>query len=329
MSIASRQRLLRLAPALLGIFGAVYIVLVAIYSRPVGDDWWHIVYARDSSLASEFQKEWLGGSDRFSGTVLLIGAIRLFGTSAVNITPIVLLLLLWALAALILRQCTSLTGRFLPWFDASALALLAVVAVVATAPSVYDTVGWFSGVVIYLAAVVSACAAGAWCLHAAAADPTHWRRSVAVAFALGAITAGFHEVVGTIVVLAALLGAVTARSIVTRAHRRCETFTLLATATGAAVGIVVNLLGPGTRQRSSGQHAHVSLSAAAHTASHNLSFLRDDTHNGVLLLALATGVVGRCRSGSQTTADLVRVHAVRAMGGDLGSHGVGRLDRVR
>jgi hypothetical protein len=50
----------------------------------------------------------------------------------------------------------------------------------------------------------------------------------------------------------------------------------------------------------------VSIAAAAHTAIMNLSYLRADAHDGVVLLAVATGVIG-----SQLLGPVIHTHARR------------------
>lgn len=291
MNALSRDRLVRLAPALLSVVGAVYIVLVAVDSRPIADDWGIISLAGRSSFWS-FMNFYLGSTGRFSQVALGWLSGRLFGSAADTVTPLILLALALAFAARTVHGIGRIADAEIGWMASAGLAMLAVVSVLATAPSIYDTVGWLAALIGYLAAPVAAIGVASWLVSEAASG----RRTPPVVLAalglLSAIAAGFHEIVGTSMALAGVLGLVMACDL-----RRADMIgsrlevPLAAVTLGAAVGTAANVLGPGSSSRASEQGAHLSLIAAARTALHNLSFLRADVHDAVVLLALATGVV--------------------------------------
>jgi len=282
---------------LLALAGAVYIALVAIYARPIADDWWHIAVARQPDPISQFHQTWLIWSDRFSGFVVLDLSTRLFGALAVNVVPLALLLALWALSVTTMRNCMAAAHVPLKMLDAASLCLLGTVAVVATSPSIYDTL-WLSGACFYLGAVVAATGVAAWCAHLVKTPRGSRRGAFWWSLCAGFVASGFHEVVGAVLILAAALGTVTVRSELSREDRSRATVGFIAIAVGSSVGIVLNLLGSGSSRRAADQHAHVNLLAAVRTAGHNLSFVGHDIRDGVLLLALATGIVAWDRLGS-------------------------------
>lgn len=287
MSPDALRRALLLAPALLSVVGAVYLVLIAVDSRPIADDWGFLGASDHLSAYGYLQHYWDTASDRFSSFVLVLASIRLFGDAAVNVTALLLLALLWGFASWAVR----LGSRSLAWTGATAVGLLVAVAVVGSAPSLFDSVGWLNSTAFYLASFSTAFGIVCW-VAARASDGAPARiHDVVFGFLVAAICAGFMELVGAVLVLAAVLGLVCVRDLRGRVDPRSASVPIVATGLGAATGCTVNLLGPGTRVRELAQHAHVSLSAAAGTAGHNLSFVYDDLHSAVILLAIAAGVV--------------------------------------
>ena len=150
MSLETRHRAVRLAPALVSVVGAVYIALVAVYSRPIADDWWFIRDAQRWGFG-RYMNFNLGSSGRFSQFALAWLSSRLFGSDADEVVAMVLLVLALGLGTWTVHGIGRLLTARMTWVEAGCLALLAVVSAVATAPSVYDTVAWFAAVAAYLA----------------------------------------------------------------------------------------------------------------------------------------------------------------------------------
>jgi hypothetical protein len=264
---------------------------VAVDSRPIADDWPEFAAVPHLGLWTYVHGWWIADSGRFTGFVGVWLMIRLLGTAAVAVTPLALLLALWALSASALRSWARGMRAELGWGEALVLGLLGTVAMLSTALALFDVVGWFAGSLVYLIAVVGVAAVAAAYGHfSSSPSGVHWRASgslLLVAF----IAAGCHEVTGTLIFLAAGLGIVTVRDLSSGEARTTRTRALACVMLGGLGGTAVNLLSPGSGHRASIQGAHVSLGAAARTAWHNLTFLRADAHAGVLLLALATGVL--------------------------------------
>jgi hypothetical protein len=264
---------------------AVYLALVAIGSRPIADDWGFLGASAHLSFGGYLAHYWSTTSDRYSSFVLVLVFVRLFGDQAVNALPLVLLTLLWGCATYAVRLSAPRTSIR----EAAAAGLMAVIAVCASAPSLYDTLGWLNSTGLYLAGFTAATGVACWVVRSGRVHPDNRSARIVIACALAAICAGFMELVGTTLVLAAALAAVLERGHRGRSSRRIDS--ILAAGVGAAAGTAVNLLGTGSRMRESAQHAHLSLAAAANTAVHNLSFVYADIHDGVLLFAVAAGIL--------------------------------------
>ena len=268
----------------------MYLVLAAVDARPIADDWWFISDARHWGFGT-YMRVNLGSSGRFSQFALAWLSSKLFGAAAVNVLPLALLVLAVGSAAWAIRRAAKLIAARVTHIDATLLAVLAVVSVVATAPSLYDTIDWFAASVAYLAGAVTALVvAGLYVGFLATREPPSFWATAGVAL-LAAVAGGFHELVGVTLTLAGLLTILTARDLRRSSARNRLLARLGVTTLGAALGTAANLLGPGAQDRARAQGAHVSLVAAVRTALHNMSFLRSDVRNGVLLLAFATGVV--------------------------------------
>jgi hypothetical protein len=276
---------LLLATLVVGVAGAVYVTLVAIYARPIADDWGFLGASDHLSFSGYLTHYWDTASDRYSSFALVLVAVRLFGNEAVNVVPLALLTLLWAGASYAVRLGAPRASAG----QAAGAGLLATVAICTSTPSLFDTLGWLNSTGFYLAGFTTAVWVVCWALRGMRLWPRRRIVRASAAFALAAICAGFMELVGAVLVLAALLALVSERG--TWSHSRDGSESVLAVGIGASAGTAINLLGPGTRLRESAQHAHLSLGAALHTVTHNLSFVYGDIHDGVLVLWLAAGVV--------------------------------------
>jgi hypothetical protein len=275
--------------------GAVYIVLVAIDSRPIADDWWFASVASHQSLWSSFRTYWNDETDRFSALAITALALKLFNLAAVNVVPVVALGLVWAALTRAVALFESKAGRVSERVSAASVGLVATVAIVASAPGLFDTAGWLTSTVSYLAGVSGAAWLAVW---AVTPHRGRGRPYAALAAALGFAVSGFHELIGAMIVIAAALAALSSALGKRRAgHEHQGTACYAAVCAGALVGVLTNLLGPGTSVRASNQHAHIAVASAARTASNTLSFITDDLHRGIFALALAAGVLAWCLVG--------------------------------
>ena len=268
-----------------GVVAGAYLALVAIDARPIADDWGFLAAGAHLSFGGYLTHYWDTASDRYSSFALILVALRLFGNEAVNVVPLALLLLLWAGVSYAIRLSAPRASSG----EAVGAGLLATVAICLSAPSVFDTLGWLNSTGFYLAGFTTAVWVVGWTVRGTSLRPRDRTVAASAAFTLAAICAGFTELVGAVLVLAAVLAMVSERRTWSRARARPDS--VLAAGIGAAAGTAINLLGPGTRLRESAQHAHLSLGAALRTATHNLSFIYDDIHDGVLVLWLAAGIV--------------------------------------
>lgn len=284
-----------LVAALIGAVGALYIVMVAVDSRPIADDWWFASVASHHGAWSSLGTYWNDETDRFSALAVTAIALKLFDLAAVSLVPLIALGLLWAALARAAALLASATGRVPQRISAASVGLVATVAVIASAPGLFDTVGWFTSTVSYLAGVSGAAWLAVW---AVTPRRGHGRAYEALAAALGFVVSGFHELIGCLIVVAAALAAGDA-ALATRetGENRGRTARYAAVCVGALVGVLVNLLGPGTSARASNQHAHFAVTSAAKTASNTLSFISDDFHRGIFALALAAGALAWCLVG--------------------------------
>ncbi len=260
-------------------------MLIAVYSRPIADDWGFLAKVGHLSTWSWFRTSWLHRSDRFSAFLLVWTTVKLLGANAINVVPIALELTLWVFVSWALRCCARIAGSDLTRLEAGLIGLLAVVAAIATAPSPFDTAGWFANTAIYLAGPTAAVGAVLVWLRATGGAGRASRRGALIVGIAGLMAAGFDEIIGATIVL----GALFAIALSARTWRSREG--LLALALGAAIGTIVAVLGPGSRQRAAEQNAHVNLVAAVHTAGHNLGFVVEGLNDGVIALAVAVGVL--------------------------------------
>jgi hypothetical protein len=265
--------------------GVVYLVLIAIYARPIADDWGFLSASDHLSFGGYLAHYWNTASDRYSSFALILITVRMFGDQAVNALSLGLLVLLWTTATYAVRLGSTRVSTT----EAAGAGLLTTVAICASAPSLFDTLGWLNSTGFYLAGFTAA--VGIVCLVArnSRVRPRSRVARGSTVFMLAAICAGFMELVGAVLVLAAVLMVVLERGSSKRSADRLGS--IRSAGAGAAAGTVINLLGPGTRLRETAQHAHLSFAAAADTAGHNLSFVYGDIHDGVLLLWLAAGIV--------------------------------------
>ncbi|HEX3801749.1 MAG TPA: hypothetical protein VHV75_02815 [Solirubrobacteraceae bacterium] len=284
------MRPLLIAPALVSLVGAVYLVLIAVYSRPIADDWQAFSAIPHEGLLTYVHGWWLTNSGRFSEFVELWVSVRVFGTAAVTVTTLATLIVLWAAFVWGVRVCALATDTKLSATEVLLLGLLAAVATLATAPSLFDTVGWYVSSTDYEISFTGAVLIAALCAQIARADRRHVKREALLLFAVSFVTAGFHEIVGIVGILAAIFAITMLRSIPSP-RRVTDTIMLAAAAVGASSGTALNVFSPGSDNRGKVQRAHIDLTAAAHTAWHNLSFFRDDIHDGIFLLAVASGVL--------------------------------------
>jgi hypothetical protein len=261
----------------------VFLVLLAVYSRPIADDWSALSITEHAGFASS-----VSGSGRYSAQALIWIVVHAFGTTATLLTPVVLLIAIWAAGYWLVRNISRAAGASHNRWELTLLALLALVATISVAPSMTDNVAWLSGVGGYTAGVAAATALVACCWQFAASDPPASPTLAGVVTSIGAfLTAGFDELVAAVLVLAAIFALVMARILTSgRLLLRVSG----AGGAGAAVGLALNMLNPATRSRASALHARIDLFTAARTAWHDLTFLSGPIRSGRALLVLAAGI---------------------------------------
>lgn len=295
--------LLLFGGALCVMVAAAVAVLVAINSRPIADDFGLMPWIGNSSPLSFLHSYWIGLTDRYANAVLLLLSVKAFGVHAVQLTPLLLLALLCAFATIAARNAgAGRRGRL----GAPLIGCLAVIAMIVSAPSLFDTIGWFNAVAIYLAGMTATVAVGAWMAHLTARASTPGRGHLLLSFALGGVAAGFTEVLGAVLVLAALLAAVNVAVVENSAERRRRLIASFgAIATSAAVGVAIIFVGPGTRLRAHAQQASMSLVRLGTAIANNAWFLHSFL-DWRALPAVAVGLAFCALRGPLSTGNGVR-----------------------
>lgn len=233
--------------------------ILAFYARPSADD--YVYAARTHAVVQQygfdlprllaaawdttvyFFQNWQGLY--VSGFVLALQP-AIFGNQWYGLTLLCVLiplfLCLYAAARIVVRRLEPAQKR-LPW----ALSLLVLFAFVEGMPSPVEGLYWFNGAMNYLPyfalAVLNAGLSFALCLPR---GMSAHRRIAYVFFGvlIGQVIGGGHQVVGELNLLLLLL------AVIVCARRR--NFWLCPALTAAVVGLLVNILAPGTRVRADG-----------------------------------------------------------------------------
>ena len=277
----------------ISLVGIGILASVAVHSTPIADDYGWLTEITGPSPLVFLHFYWIAATDRYSNALLLMLTVKVFGGGAVQITPLLLFALLWLFSAIAVRSIGARADAG-PWDTGAGRAVLGCLAaleIIVTAPSLFDTFGWYNAVTIYLAGVVATSGLVAWMAYLATSVRVVRPRDVVLSFVIGMIVAGFTEVVGLVVVAGASLAAVNAFAAAQPGRRRRSlAIAYLATAFGAAVGVAVVFMGPGTRLRARMQAARLALGNLEHALINNLWYL----HNAVgwrALPAVAAGLL--------------------------------------
>lgn len=299
----STPTLLLFGGALCVMVAGAVAVLVAINSTPIADDFGWIPWIGTSSPFSFLHIYWIGLTDRYANAVLLLLTVKAFGVHAVQLTPLLLLALLCAFATIAARNAgAGRRGRL----GAPLIGCLAITAMIVSAPSLFDTIGWFNAVAIYLAGLTATVGVGAWAAHLAARVSAPGRRHLLISVALGGVAAGFTEVLGAVLVLGALLAAVNVACVQSSGERRRRLIASFgAIAAGAAVGVAIIFVGPGTGLRAHAQQASMSLARLGTALSNNAWFFHSFL-NWRALPAVAVGLAFCALRGPLSTGSGVR-----------------------
>ncbi|MER5465432.1 DUF6056 family protein [Streptomyces sp. NPDC002668] len=216
------------------------------YVRPSADEWCFLPSVRDHGISGLIGKFYFTDNGRV-GNGLLVGLYAQFPVAGHQwfglISGVLMLALLWALTAQLLRRADLEVPRGLPLLVAS---MITAVFLFAT-PNTYKTFYWPAASVSHTVAPVLACAVAIPLLRAGG------RRSRLAALAI-VFTAGIF--MGTLSEEASVVALVVLSCVVLFAHRvfavRVKTFarrwSLLGMA-GIAIGTIVLVTSPGSRNR--------------------------------------------------------------------------------
>lgn len=224
--------------ALLALF-----VIAAVAARPIADDPRYYTLIRDHDLTGFIERHLLEETGRYSQAVLIWIVVRVFGTAAMQVTPILLALLL---AAAVIAAIRTFARR--PW-GAWRLAIPAGLVIgmvgVLGVPSVPDAWLWLSSATVYLPGIpvwilAVVCLARAW--GATGGRRVAWTLTAAV---LAFVGQGFYEVVSAVGALIAIV------AIVVAIHRRSIAAVLVAVvlALPTMLGLAVAVLAPSVSHR--------------------------------------------------------------------------------
>lgn len=131
-------------------------------------------------------------------------------------------------------------------FDQFLIGCLTATAIAVSTPSIFDTLGWFNAVAIYLTGVVAAVGTAAWMMtRLAVRQPATTAWHVVTSALVGLVAAGFTELIGTLIALASLLAIANIRDLMPSGPRRRRLqAAYLALTAGATSGVLLIFLGP-------------------------------------------------------------------------------------
>jgi hypothetical protein len=266
---------------------AVLIVLIALDTTPIADDYGDLVQIGHSGVFPYLHSYWVGLTDRYANAVLMVVLIKLFGTAAVHVATLLLVGLLFSFCAVATRLVSG-PGSSLS--QAAAIGGVAAIAIATATPSLFDTLGWFNAVAIYLAGVVAAVGTLVWMVRLATREQPLRLFDFTVSFVVGVAAAGFTELVGMVIAAGSLLAVANARAIsAPGARRRALMRAYAAVGGGAAVGVIVILYGPGSRSRLRFQHGGFDPARIVAAIHANLAWL--NTFRWDVLAAAAAGLL--------------------------------------
>jgi hypothetical protein len=240
----------------------VLIVLVALDTAPIADDYGDLSSILHAGVFQYLHSYWVGLTDRYSNAIFMVVLIKLFGGAAIHVATPLLIALLFCICLLAVR---AIGGPERGPYEAAVVAAIATVTIAVSTPSIFDTLGWFNAVAIYFAGVVAAVGAAAWIVRLTVRSEPLTPRRMASSFFVGLLAAGFTEVIGIVISLGSLLAVANLRDVLPSGQKRRSLEPAVAlVAIGAIVGVLVILLGPGSQSRARGGSAgHLPLIASA------------------------------------------------------------------
>lgn len=242
----------QLAIAVACIAAAVLIVLIAVHTTPIADDYGDIPQIEHQGVFQYLHSYWLGLTDRYSDAAFMVVMIKLFGAAAIHVATPLLITVLFGFCFVAAQRI----GRpdHTRW-EAAFVAGVAAIAIASATPSIFDTLGWFNAVAIYLTGVVAAIGTAAWMARVATLKSPPRAFHLVLSFIIGLAAAGFTELIGIVIALGSSLAVANVRAVCAPGpYRRAFARAYAAIAAGAAAGVVVILVGPGSRSRLRYQH---------------------------------------------------------------------------
>lgn len=277
----------QLAIAVACIAAAVLIVLIAVHTTPIADDYGDIPQIEHQGVFQYLHSYWLGLTDRYSDAAFMVVMIKLFGAAAIHVATPLLITVLFGSCAVAAR---AVGGPDHSRWEAATVGGVAAIAIAGATPSIFDTLGWFNAVAIYLTGTVAAAGTVAWMARLATLVSTPKPFHAAVGFAVGLAAAGFTELIGIAIALGSVLAVANVRAICAPGPRRRAIAGVYATiAAGAAAGVVVILVGPGSRSRLKYQHGGFNVSRLPDAIRANLVWV--STFRWDLLACAAAGLL--------------------------------------
>ena len=163
-------------------------------------------------------------------------------------------------------------------------------AIAASTPSIFDTLGWFNAVAIYLAGIVAAVGTAAWLARVAARERPLRRYHTFASLLIGLVASGFTELVALVIALGSLLAIATAHDLLPKGPRkRSIEQSFAAVGIGAGIAVIVIFLGPGSRTRAQLQHSSFALSHLVSAVRMNIAWADTDV-GWRALLSVACGL---------------------------------------
>lgn len=131
---------------------AALIFLIALDTTPIADDYGDLLSIMHSGVFQYLHGYWIGLTDRYSDAIFMVALVKLFGTAATHVATPMLIVLLACFCVAGARTASTAPRR---GFDAAVVGCLAAINIAVSTPSIFDRLGWFNAVAIYLAAVVA------------------------------------------------------------------------------------------------------------------------------------------------------------------------------
>jgi hypothetical protein len=281
----------------------VIIVLIALDTTPIADDYGDLPAVLHSGVFQYLHGYWIGLTDRYANAIFMVVLIKLFGTAAIHIATPLLLALLFCFCVAAAHAVAAAAHRR---YESAVVGGVLAITVAVSTPSIFDTLGWFNAVAVYLTGIVAAAGTAAWLAQLTVRRATLTARHAAASFLVGLIAAGFTELVGIVIALGSLLAVANVRDVSPRGpRRRSLEIAYAAVAAGATIGVIVIFAGPGSRARAHMQHGGFDLSLIVSAVRASLGWTRTNL-GWRTLMSVASGLVLLDLRGTPTSKRSVR-----------------------